>query len=103
MGATLSQYFPTPEECDVWAEQQSRLAARWGLHKTADLGNLSVLRVPVIGPSGQPEEITIPVEPGKAVEPHLHYHLHQSRRFSGYREDPLRHRQRAFVRSLRFD
>ena len=45
MGANVSQVFPTPEECDRWAEQQTRLAARWNLQKTADLGNRSVVRV----------------------------------------------------------
>ena len=103
MGATLSQSFSTPEECDQWIKQQIRLAARWGLHKTADLGNLSVVRVPVVSPPGQPEEITLPVEPNAAVGPRIYYHLHRSRRFAGYREDPLRRPQRAYVRSLRFD
>jgi|GEM_PF-3414163 len=103
MGANLSQSFPTPEECDRWAEQQTRLAAQWNLQKTADLGNRSVVRVPVVSPAGQPEEITVAVEPGAPVEPRIHAHLHQTRRFAGYREDPLRRRQSAFVRSLRFD
>ena len=103
MGASLSQYFPTPEEADRWAEQQTRLAARWGLQKTSDLGNQSVVRVPVISPAGQPEEITLPGDPGRGVDTQLRAHLRKSRRYAGYREDPLRRRQTAFVRSLRFD
>jgi len=82
MGANLSQSFPTPEECDRWAEQQTRLAAQWNLQKTADLGNRSVVRVPVVSPAGQPDEITVPVEPGAPVEPRIHAHLHKTRRFA---------------------
>ncbi len=103
MGANLSQSFPTPEEADIWAEQQTRRAAQWNLQKTADYGNRPVVRVPVVSPAGQPEEITVTVEPGTAVEPRIHASLHKTRRFAGYREDPLRRRQSAYERSLHFD
>lgn len=102
MGASLSQTFATPEECDRWAEQQARLAAQWNLQKTADLGNKAVVRVPVIAPSGQPDELTVPVEPGTAVERKVRSLL-ANQRLRGYREDHSRRRQPAFVRSLRFD
>jgi hypothetical protein len=103
MGASLSQCFSTPEECDRWAEQQARLAAQWNLHKTADLGNRPVVQVPVVSPEGRPEEVTIPVEPGASIDHCIQRHLRHSRHFAGYREDRSRRRQTAFVRSLRFD
>jgi hypothetical protein len=102
MGANLSQTFATAEECDRWAEQQARLAAQWNLQKTADLGNKAVVRVPVIAPTGQPDELTIPVDPGTPVESKVRSAL-QHTRLRGYREDRTRRRQPAFVRSLRFD
>ncbi|MCC6191122.1 MAG: hypothetical protein IT318_19040 [Anaerolineales bacterium] len=103
MGASLSQTFPTLEDCNRWAEQQARLAAQWNLQKTADLGNRPVVRVPVISPAGQPDELTLPLEPGSSVESRLRAQLARSPRFAGYREDRTRLRQPAFVRSLRFD
>jgi hypothetical protein len=103
MGANVSQTFTTAEECDRWAEQQAQMAARWNLQKTADLGNRAVIRVPVISPTGQSDELTIPLEPGKSVETRLRSHLTRSPRLYGYREDHSRHRQPAYVRSLRFD
>jgi hypothetical protein len=102
MGANLSQTFATAEECDRWAEQQAKLAAQWNLQKTADLGNRAVVRVPVIAPSGQPDELTVPLEPGTAVDLHVRSVLAHTH-FRGYREDCTRRRQPAFVRSLRFD
>jgi hypothetical protein len=103
MGATLSQAFPTPEECDRWAEQQARLAAQWNLQKTADLGNRAVVQVPVISPAGQPDELTIPVDPRASLDARLDNYLARSRHLSGYREDRTRRRQPAYVRCLRFE
>ena len=107
MGASLSRCFDTVEECDRWAEQQTKLATRWNLQKIADLGNTPVVRVPVVSPDGCSDEVTIPLEPGRApdtsVDHRLQSHLLKSRLFAGYSEDRSRQRGRAYVRSMRFD
>jgi hypothetical protein len=101
MGATVSEIFPTPEECDRWARQQSETAARWRLQSTADLGNTAIVRVPVIRPDGSRAELAVALEPEHNVDQRIAATLARRRR--GYREDRSRWRQRAFVRSLRFD
>jgi hypothetical protein len=102
MGASLSQCFSNIEEADQWAEQQARLAARWNLHKTVDV-NTPVVRVPVIKPDGSPAEVAIPLEPAPTVDKRIAAYLGASARRTGYREDRSRNRQRAYIRSLRFD
>jgi hypothetical protein len=103
MGATLSQLFTSTDECDRWAEQQARLAAQWNLQKTADLGNRPVVRVPVVGPSGRAEEVTLPISSRQSVDDRLRTLLTRSGAYTGYREDRSRRRQPAFVRIMRFD
>ncbi len=103
MGATLSELFTSPEEGDQWANQQTKLATRWNLAKTADLGNRPIVRVPVISPTGQAEEITLPINSAKSIDQRVREFLTRSSALAGYREDRTRQRQAGFVRSLRFD
>jgi len=103
MGATMSELFASTEECDQWADQQTKLAARWNLAKTADLGNRPIVRIPLISPTGQAEEITLPINSRQSVDTRLRDFLSRSSTLAGYREDCTRQRQAAFVRSLRFD
>jgi hypothetical protein len=99
----MSELFVSTEECDAWAEQQTKLAARWNLQKTADLGNRPIVRVPIISPDGRAEEISLPINTAQAVDQRLHDLLARSVKLAGYREDRSRQRQAGFVRSLRFD
>lgn len=103
MGATVSQYFASTEECDRWAEHQAKLAAQWNLHKTADLGNRPVVRVPVVAPDGRAEEVALPLTSPRSVDERLRALLGGPSSLRGYREDRTRRRQPAFVRVLRFD
>jgi len=103
MGATLSEVFSSAEEGDRWAEEQSRLASRWNLQKTADLGNRPVVRVPVVSPDGSLEEIALPLNTPRPIDERLRSLFAQSSALTGYSEDRSRRRQPAFVRSLRFD
>ena len=101
MGATVSQIFPTQAECDRWARQQAEAAARWRLQAVADLGNTPIMRVPVVKADGTRAELAVALEPQQSVEQRIAATL--ARRRGGYREDHSRWRERAFVRSLRFD
>ncbi len=103
MGANLSRYFATVDEADRWAAQQAKLAAQWNLQVTVDLGNTAVLRVPVIKGDGTPSEVAVPIEPVSTIEKRVADTLIRSQRPRGCREDRRRSRQRAVVRSLRFE
>ncbi len=102
MGASMSRYFASVEEAEQWAEQQTRLAARWNLQKAVDV-TLPVVKVPVVRPDGTPAEVAVAVESPRTAEQRVTTYLSQTGRQKGYREDRTRWRQRGFIRSLRFE
>ena len=103
MAANMSRSFDTVAEADRWAAQQARLAAPWNLQVAVDLGNTSVVRVPVIKNDGTPGELAVALEPVQTVDKRVADMLSRTGRHRGYREDRRRRRTQAVIRSLRFE
>ncbi len=103
MGANMSRSFATAAEADRWAAQQAKLAAQWNLQVSVDLGNTSVVRVPVIKSDGTAGELAVALEPVQTVDKRVADLFARANRHRGYREDNRRRRTQGVIRSLRFE